>query len=260
MRRFVLFVCSVLIISVNSCKKNNDMQEPGNPASAHIKSMILTDSTGHDTIGLFFYQYDSQGRITKMTTQTSPVSVASVHNYVYYPTSIFDNISYGYNLHWGRIIYTLNPSGLAMAEMHVTYGLPGDSGVQLTVENKFDADGYRIEENSYLRSDTIRYSWMIAQGNCLSLEVWNSLHGSQPMAETYEHFPNTYNTLGNQNLGMMFMGKSDINLTKSSAVASTIPLSATYSYTFDTGNRVIKKSVRGNGLTVGSLNYLITYY
>ncbi len=254
------FLLSALSILTFACKKGTDSQEPENPSSARIKSMIYTDFTTGDTIGWFKYQYDAQGRVIELSIQTSPVGEAFVHKYEYYPQSVFDNITVAQNTHWGRNIYTLDAAGFAVSELHVGYGMPGDSSILSTVVSKYDAEGYRIEVNTYLSGDTVTDKWKIVQGNRVSLDIWYTFGYADSLTETYSYFSNTANTLGYVNQGMNFMGKSNVNLLKSSAISSPIPQSASYSYTFDSRNRVIARKVRGSGIESNSCDLEVTYY
>lgn len=250
----------LLIMLVVSCTNDKETTVPEDPSSCRIKSMIITDYVSHDIIGMFNYQYDAQGRVTEMITQTSAVSDPFIHRFEYYPTAIFDNISLSGNAHWGRIIYTLNSAGYATTELHVGYGMPGDSDIMSTVVSKYDANGFRNEENYYLRDDTVTYKWQIVQGNTISLDLWNTFGTQDLLTETYQHFSNTASTLENSNRGMLFLGKSNVNLVKSSAIASPIPQSATYTYEFDSKNRVTKKFVRGSGILTGACDVAVSYY
>ena len=98
-----------------------------------------------------------------------------------------------------------------------------------------------LEKKSYLFGDTatwFSYNWQIQNGNNASMVLSLSAWGGGSVTENYEYFPNSVNTLGNTKDGKMFLGKSSTNLIKSSVTNNTTPKSGTYTYNFDSMNRV----------------------
>jgi hypothetical protein len=262
MKNLTLFAFLTLIVLVCSCKKNNDNQTPVNPASSLIKSMIFTDTTGKYIASMSF-QYDSQGKIIQMIFDNPPDIDSLIYKYEYYPSMVIEKIFYRNNDKYGRTVYYLNSDGLAISETDMGYNQNGDSSVGQTVTYKYNTDGYMLEKKSYLYGDTatwISYNWQIMNGNITSMELSLSLWGGGSVTESYEYIPNSVNTLGNTNAGKMFLGKSSTNLIKSSITNNTTPKSGTYSYAFDSMNRVIQEFIRGDGLMTSTVNLTFTYY
>ena len=262
MKSLTLFAFLILIILVCSCKKNNDNQTPVNPASSHIKSMIFTDTTGKYFSSMSF-QYDSQGKVTQMIIDNPPDNDSLNYKYEYYSTMVIEKIFYRNNVKYGRTVYYLNSDGLAISETDMGYNQNGDSSVAQTVTYKYNTDGYMLEKKSYLFGDTatwFSYNWQIQNGNNASMVLSLSAWGGGSVTENYEYYLNTTNTLGNTNTGKMFLGKSSTNLIKSSVTNNTTPKSGTYTYNFDSMNRVTKEFIRGDGLMTSTVNLTYTYY
>ena len=262
MKSLTIFAFLSLIILLCSCKKNNDNQTPVNPASSLVKSMIFTDTTGK-YISSMSFQYDSQGKIIQMIFDNPPNIDSLRYEYEYYSSMVIGKIFYPNNDKYGKTIYYLNSDGLATSETDLGYNQNGDSTVGQAVTYKYNADGYMVENKSYLYGDTvtwISYKWQIMNGNNASMTLALSAWGGGSVTENYEYIPNSVNTLGNANSGKMFLGKSNANLIKSSVTNNTTPKSGTYSYTFDSMNRVIQEFIRGDGLTTNTVNLTYTYY
>jgi len=262
MIRLTLFAFLTLIILVCSCKKNNDNNTPVNPASALIKSILFTDTTGQFIASMSF-QYDSQGKILQMISDNPPDIDSLVHKYEYYPSMVIEKIFYPNNNKYGRTIYYLNSEGLAISETDIGYSPNGDSSVAQTATYKYNTIGYMTEKKSYFYGDTaawMSFNWQIINGNNISLVFGLAVWSGVSVTENYDYYPNSVNTLGNSNTGKMFLGKSNINLIKSSITNNTTPKTGQYSYVYDSMNRVIKEFIRGNGLTSSTLNLTYTYY
>jgi hypothetical protein len=251
-----------LIIFISSCKKNNDNQAQVNPASSLVKTVIITDTAGQFNASMTF-QYDSQGKLIQMMTYNPPANDSLIYRYEYYPSMVIEKIFYLNNDKYGRNLYTLNSAGLAISETDMGYGQGGDSSVAQTVTYKYNTGGYMIEKKSYLFGDTATWyslNWQIQNGNSSSMTLSLSAWGGGSVTESYEYIPNSVNTMGNPNTGRLFFGKSNINLIKSSVTNNTPPKTGTYSYSFDSMNRVVNEYIRGSGLTSNSSNTIITYY
>src|ERR1039457_2473758 len=262
MKSLTLIAFLTLIILVCSCKKNHDNQTPVNPASSLIKSMIFTDTTEKYMSSMSF-QYDSQGKVTQMIFDNPPDIDSLKYKYEYYSTMVIEKIFYRNNDKCGRTVYYLNSDGLAISETDMGYNHNGDSSVAQTVTYKYNTDGYMLEKKSYLFGDTATWmssNWQIQNGNNASMSVSLSALGGGSVTENYEYYLNTTNTLGNTNIGMMFLGKSNTNLIKSSVTNNTPPKSGTYTYTFDSMNRISKEFLRGEGLMTSTVNLTYTYY
>jgi hypothetical protein len=262
MKSLTLSAFLTLIIFVSSCKKNNDGQAIMNPASSLVKTIIISDTTGQFNASMTL-QYDSQGKLVQMVTYNPPSNDTLIYKYEYYPSMVIEKIFYTNNDKYGRNLYTLNSAGLAISETDMGYGQGGDSSIAATLTYKYNTEGYMIEKKSYLFGDTATWyslNWQIQNGNNASMALTLSTWGGVSVMESYEYNPNSVNTMGNSNTGMLFFGKSNTNLVKSASTNSTPPQTGIYSYSFDSMNRVIKEFIRGSGLTSGSSNIIITYY
>jgi len=250
---FVLFFCS--------CKKNTDNPVPSNPAASFVKSMVMTDTSGRFLASMSF-QYDSNGKLTRMIVDNPPDNDSLIHLFEYYPSMVIEKIFYTNNDKYGRTVYSLNAGGLAVSATETGYSHNGDSSVAMTTDYKY-IDGYLTEKKDCLFGDTatwMLYRWQITNGNNISMALGLSAWGGGFVTESYAFYPNSVNTMGNTNTGRLFLGKSNAGLIKSSVTNSSSPDSGTYSYSFDSMDRVIEEFIRGKGLTAGNTNTIITYY
>ncbi len=262
MKRFQWFACVILIIFAGACKKNSDSTTPANPVTSLVKTITYTDTTG-TYLASMSLQYDGQGRVMQMIFDNPPDMDSLIHKFEYYPSMVVEKIFSRNNARWGRTVYSLNAGGLATSETDIGYSQNGDSSVAETVKYTYNTDGYMMEKKSFLYGDTatwISYGWQVMNGNNTSMSLALSIWEGLSVIESYTYYPNSVNSLGNSNTGKAFLGKSNANLIKSSVTNNTIPKSGTYSYTFDSMNRVSHEFIRGDGLATSDVNLAFTYY
>ena len=265
MKSIALSAFLILAFLVSSCKKNNDQT---GISSSLIKRITFTDTTEQYLIGSVSFQYDAEGNILQMTLAQWMGEIPQyydslVHTFEYHPSMLIEKIFY-HNDRYGRNVYNINPEGLAISETDMGYSPGGDSSIAQTATYKYNSSGYLIEKMTYVFGDTsgwTSWTWQIINGNIASLvRSLSWWWGGGSVTESYEYYPYTINTLGNSHMGKFFLGKSNTNLIKSSMTNSPTPTTAAYTYTFDSGKRVIKEFIRGSSLTDYSVNAVITYY
>jgi hypothetical protein len=78
----------------------------------------------------------------------------------------------------------------------------------------------------------------------------------QTMTSTSQFYTDKNNTVGFQNLGITFLGKQDLNLIQSTTDSfSGSPVTHTYTYQYDSGNRVINSTITTPGFSATSTSY-----
>ena len=223
--------------------------------------MIYTDTAGHYVASMSL-QYDAKGRVVQMKIDNPPNMDSLIHNYEYYASMVVEDIFYRDNTKYGRTIYDLDSDGRAISETDKGYSQNGDSSIAQTVTYKYEA-GYMTEKKTCLFGDTAawtRYTWQILNGNTISMSLGLAIWGGAEVTETYTYYPGSVSTIGNENAGKSFLGKSGTNLVKTSITNNSTPSTGSYSYTYDAFNRVSVQMIRGNGLTSNSVNIAYTYY
>jgi hypothetical protein len=261
MKNLPIFALMALILLAASCKKSNTETPVVITGTPLIRTMVYTDTSGQ-YIASMSMQYDGFGRVEKMIFDNPPDRDSLVYKYEYYATMVVEKIFYRDNTKYGRNIYSLNSDGLAVSEIDRGYNTNGDSTVAQTATYKY-TEGYMTEKKTFLYGDTAtwtRYTWQIQNGNTHSMSLELAIWGGGMVTETYTFYPGSVNTLGNANLGKLFLGKSSVNLVKSSITDNAPAKTGNFLYNQDIYNRVTQQRIRGDGLTSNTVNVNYTYY
>ncbi len=254
---FILTIISVLILF--SCKKKSDpTPAPIDPSTSRVKSMTFTDSIGN-LVATMAFQYNNLGQLIEMH-QLQYAGGTSMHFYYQYlPGTIIEIIYDTNNVLNARTAYSINSQKLITNGDQISYTASGDSMLMYVYSFKYNQDGYLIESKDFYQGDTSRYhlqTWEISSGNSISYSVLFSESGLT-YTEINEYYNSTVNTIGNENLGRSFLGKSSVNLIKSSTIPNNPFGSKSYTYEFDSQNRVVKSSITQSNVI---FNIAYAYY
>ena len=165
------------------------------------------------------------------------------------------------------VIYTLNAEGYAIQSVStggkkksldfrsvfsMLFGNQSPSSATNTYE--YDADGYltKIVLNSGTStSETITFT--VVNGNRVGTSY---LTGGFTYTGTSQYLMDKINTIGYENMGITFMGKQEKNLVQTAAISmSGVSLTQTYTYQYDSQNRVTNSIVTTPGQNAISTSY-----
>jgi hypothetical protein len=188
-------------------------------ASARVKTYSLAAPTFGNSI--FTYTYDSHQRIATVTLSGSLDH--AVISYTYGANSITITSDQNRN----SSVLTLNASGYAISAV----GKDSANNTLSTDTYTYDSDGHLLTSTSSGETNT----W--SNGNLATND-----RGAGDIY-SYTYLTNKVNTMGNENVGRAFNGKSSLNLVDIETVSGSG--STAYSYQYDSQNRVTQ-AVHGN--------------
>jgi hypothetical protein len=193
---------------------------------AKIKTYVSTTSVNpfYDSLA-----YDNSGR------QVTRTGDRRRYDFIYSADSVLKNYFEFSSGSSGTISYVLNSEGLAVSAID-----RNDGGIIVHYTYSYDAQGYLIKETSFdeggFFTDTTINTWL--EGNLLS--SFHSRYNQNPgllLSEntTYTYYADKANSIGDENQGIFFLGKSSKNLLKASNSGSGEFI---YTYTYDASGRV----------------------
>lgn len=212
--KILLFIFGVIMSTFSSCKKENNSPDNADdiiPTGIKIKNFIPYPGD------IFTLLYDNQGRCIKFS------DAYNIDQYVYSANLLKKyHWDVGASEPYDSIIYILNNQGYAISD---------NEGF---VYN-YDSLWHLISKVK--GSDSFSYSWV--NGNKVS--ETSSFSGE---VKAYTYFTNKDNTIGFENMGMYYLGKTSKNLI--SELVDSLPFNPTttftYTYEFDSQNRVTKST------------------
>lgn len=213
-----------------------------------IKTMILYDLDG--TSQTSHFEYDQKGRIIKKTYAPD-----GVETYRYLSDSLIVKQTHENEVLIHIDSLWLNDQGLAITHKSKEYSAGGLGFTHtFTSTYEYNAEGYRIKSSQ----GPIDYE--IQDGNTVKLTLYSSPRGSFTQWQqqdstdtlvidftyTFEYLPNSFHTIGNENMGITFMGKQNKNLVASIVTVNQFrpeQLSNRHSFTYqlDARKRVVKE-------------------
>jgi len=252
----LILVAIFCTIGLVDCKKDDNSDSPSNLSGSKLSKVTFGNESST-------FQYDGKGRLSKISHgsgayTTLEYSASTVVIKEFNEQGIQDN-SY-----W---TYTLNSKGLATTCSYNEAGLSGKivgirsnshlknaftilAASDILTTYEYDANGFLIKEVYPETNETKNY--VISNGNVVSsFGTWEWGYEN-----TYQYLANSTNTIfdddfdmgGNENIGIYFMGKRNTNLI--SAITERVKdeygtfhtYQYSYSYEFDSKNRVTKKT------------------
>jgi len=261
-RKQVMFSVLILILVIVSCKKNSDDKTSIDPSSSLVKTIIQKNTSGVIFLSRD-YQYDSQRRIISQKLTYPEDSAIFTYKYEYLPSMVILKEFLNDTILKNKSVYYLNNLGLATEVEHVGYLTNGDSITGPNSIYNYSSDGYITELKVFSQDSSLAHSYtsQINNGNVSSLMLYVPSWSPDVITETYTYIPNSINSVGNYNMGMSFLGKSNKNLIEASILTSAVVKTAAFTYTFDTFNRVLTTTIAGGTMVTTSPSELsYTYY
>lgn len=252
MKTNFLLLTVLLVLIFSGCKKHeSDQQTFVPPTDTYIKSISVYDTNGvlRMVQGL---EYDNMHRLIKMTELdlgTTIDSILKTFVFTYSESIVFmkQTISTGPDYAF-TITYYLNPSGLADSSIYVSHASLTDSTYE-RYSYTYSADNQvatRAVKDGDSVLGTFRYHY--SKGNVDYSDAVPSHLNSKIL---YYYSSDHYNTMGNENAGIGFLGKSCLNpMVKSKFEASNTDWS-NFAYEYDQLNRISKVIVNGSPIIPG---------
>jgi len=233
-----------------SCKKDNHNTPPPPPAIPKIK----TEWANND---VRTYSYDDKGRVTKIV-----YSLYGWDEYAYTDTGVVINHYDTTNTWTYKMLYKLDSKGLAILSTSTT-------STSDTSTYAYTTDGYCLTKTvtRTLTAQPLRswaYHYFYTNNNLDSIiETYTQGASSNSIGTYYDsYFTDKTNTIGNDNFGQSFLGKSsknpfnaarDIGHTNDGTYPQT-----NYVYEYDSLSRIIKQTEHEGNSSFTTLNF--TYY
>ena len=250
-RLFITFL--LLFATVSGCKKDSE-KALLDPSTCLVKKEVYKNEHG-SILATVSYEYDDQRRIT--IRMVEPASgLAWTYKYQYSTSQIIEAVYDNEGVMKYQVTYHLNEKDLAVTSSQSSRSVMENS------QYEYDADGYMIKNTFFSEGTTVyaSWSWEITDGNITS-HTSHQPHSGLGGTETYTYFTDKTNSAGNNNTGMMFFGKSSRNLVRSSTFTSDASSgSATYSYQFDSHQRVTRVTIQGSTLSSSAREISYEYY
>lgn len=238
-----IIILTLTIISIIACKKENTTTE--NTPLYLIKTITVFNNNGFSTTYIDSFYYDAQNRLTNQLHKDG--SSRHLNTYHYFTDSITLT---GYN--------AANPSNIVRLEKHLLLanGLASKSilynynGMNYVANNitdniynneKYVSNGTTVDY--FLGTNVYNFTNIISNGNIT--KTTKTYTTSSKLDTTFYEFDLAHlNTLGNENYGKSFLGKSNKNLVtkethKTNGDTKEISL---FSYKFDDKDRVVEET------------------
>jgi hypothetical protein len=257
-----LFSVLLMILLTVSCKKNSDDKISIDPSTSLIKTIIQKNTSGVIFLRKDF-QYDNQGRIISQRVTNPEDSDIFISKYEYLPSMVISKEVLNDTILKTKTVYYLNYLGLATEVAYVAYLSNGDSITGPNSIYNYNSEGYLTEMKVFLQDSSLgrSYTSQINDGNVSSLVLYVPSWSPDVITETYTYIPNSISSVGNSNMGMSFLGKSNKNLIGATILTSSVVNTAVFTYTFDIYNRVLTTTITGGTLVTTSPSDLsYTYY
>ncbi|HTX88119.1 MAG TPA: hypothetical protein VMC08_03955 [Bacteroidales bacterium] len=239
MRNFYLLMILVLIVA-GSCKKSSNSDN--SVVTPKIKSILYSDSTGK-VLMTENMTYDAEGRVlsASLTFSANPSSSFVVH-FEYFPAKIISKVYESWSTPEYISTYELNGAGLATKCLEVRYDSLGHStGDSTFYAWEYDPNNFMIRSSSFYSYDStgLAVSTYQIDGGNVSWTVETT--GGTTSTTSYEYYPNTVNTIGNRNMGIVFEGTSSVNLVKAEHQGTYVKQ---YTYQYDSQGRVSEQQMQ----------------
>jgi hypothetical protein len=231
--KFRYLVTSLLLglFILSSCNKDEEESTFQFDKYPRIKSMQYNNPG----ISYFVnYEYDSKGRQIKFIFDDGAYTKTEYFGYTI--KHIYFNSQ---NEPQNTSLFLLNTNGLVeTSDFGVTY--------------EYDENGYNI---GLIIDSFSSWKMSIISGN---RSYARRILSADTTFYNYEYFP-LINTIGDENTGVSYFGKQNVNLTSKNIIyhIPELPDTAYFSYEFDSKDRVVKQIINNSGIIETSL---YTYY
>ncbi len=193
----------IFLITFYSCKKENILNpSPVNPLVkckvTYLNMYLSFGNYGVKNIVVDSFYYDTNNRLSKVISDSVNNNNDKITQYTYYKDSVVLEEVYTNSTLNTQIVYILNEVGLAK-EKHI-YNSTGITKSKLV----YNADNFLTSESSIPNSENIA-SYNLNNNNYSLVITENYIYNN-----TFNN--NIPNTLGYQNYGVNFLGKSSQNV------------------------------------------------
>ncbi len=209
MKTNLLKLAIILVVIFSGCKKHESNQQTFiPPPNSYIKSISVYDTTGVLRI-IQSLEYDTLHRLKKLTDLelgTNPDSILLTFTFNYSAVRVFikETISTGPNYSF-TLTYYLNSSGLPDSSIYVSLASPTDSTYQRYTYT-YNSDG-QLATRGVKNADSITGTFIYHYLN-RNVDYSTVVPANQNSKTTYFYSMEHFNTIGNENAGLGFLGKS----------------------------------------------------
>ncbi len=248
-----IFLLAVLAFSITlfSCKKDSDTTEAAKP---FIQKTTLEDQS------YILYQYDGT-RLVKITSTDGSYTTLD-----YSATTVTAKEYSVDNVQGNSQMFTLNSQGYAISSVTTPGKKKNLSSKSIlpiaiaqfailspTISYEYNSDGYMTKAIYGDAGNQEVITYTISNGNHVG---YADAAGGQTSTSTSEFYLDKTNTVGSENMGITFFGKQDKNLIQSvTDTYSGSPVMHSYSYQYDTQNRVVSTTITTSGFNTTSTAY-----
>ncbi|MCX6246210.1 MAG: hypothetical protein NTW10_00615 [Bacteroidetes bacterium] len=258
MKKQITVFAILLLVGISSCKKDNNGQPlPYHGPSGFIKSITVSDTAGY-VVTTSSYSYDSQSRLVQITEVVhSPTPDTLFYRFEYSPSRVTVNRMIAPDTYISeKIIYDLNPAGLAGSCTVMNFLQSQDTILELIESCQYDSEGYLAikASNYYGASSQTTASYEVVNRNYVST-TWTFPQSGTTGKNNYTYDPGHVSTIGNDNVGLPFLGKSSYNPMIKAIDDSTNIERGSCTYQYDGNNRISRITVRGYSFEVNGAWY-----
>jgi hypothetical protein len=220
-----------------SCKKSNVITE--------TPILLKSISKLGDTCSTFC-TYDNQNRLLTAIQCNIIESYQYLNDSIIYRRTIDGNLDYQYT-------YLLNSKGIATS--YIRYDNTSSTSL---FSYEYDVNSFRTSWKDM--GNNVNHKEYEIQNNNTVTETSASISSSGNYVISLLYFLDQKNTLGNKNLGRIFLGSSSENLKKAENWSTASgDFTQQFSYDKDDKNRVIKRVTRLNGVDTTEVRFY-TYF
>ncbi len=247
----VSFVCF-------SCTKENQINRETSPL---LEVLVKTKTTPLNTVETYYY--DAQKRVSKIEFVEED-GTSYYYSYTYTANEVSE---YKSNQPIRALEETLPNGTIRMncTSNPRTYKLNAEGyyvGYTTNCESlsiKYDKNGFIVSESHFMIDFSGNQYFKNDGKNIIDIANSGTSYGGGEFTnkDVYSYFLDKVNTIGNQNFGKTFLGKSSENLVKT--IAATAENNFEYTYEFDEEGRVTASTVKNLKLNEQAKTYY-SYY
>jgi len=251
MKTIHIMLTIILVLIFSGCKKNDKNEQSFTPPpNSYIKEISVYDTNGVLRM-IQKLEYDSLHRLYKLTRLelgTNPDSILFTFTLDYSAIRVFMKQTISTSTTYSTTTYFLNSSALADSSIIINFATPIDSTFQRYAYTYNAAN--QLLTMGVKNADTITGTLIYHYSN-RNVDYSNAVPSPQNSKILYFYSLEHFNTIGNENAGIGFLGESCLNpLIKAKFDGMTVDW-ANYSYEYDQLNRISKMVVNGNSIMPG---------
>jgi hypothetical protein len=246
MKTIHIMLTIILVLLFSGCKKNDKNEQSFTPPpNSYIKEISVYDTNGVLRM-IQKLEYDSLHRLYKLTRLelgTNPDSILLTFTLDYSAIRVFMKQTISTSTTFSTTTYFLNSSALADSLIIINFATPIDSTFQRYAYTYNAAN--QLLTMGVINADTITGTVIYHYSN-RNVDYSTVVPPNQNSKELYFYNSDHFNTIGNENSGVSFLGKSCSSpLVKVKFDGMSVDW-ANYTYEYDQLNRISKMVVNGN--------------